>query len=122
MVIGAINTAYRGYKTIRRGYQTFNRYQEMYNPVVKFGTRLPPNLRKPYRTGLKIGDAILTGGIIYDVAKDLLSSPAPTIYQETNTFDKTYSGHSRRNRSRYSKSKYRCNCGRKSAYRKQRQR
>ncbi len=93
MVVGAINAAYRGYKTIKRGYQTYNRYNQMYNPVAKFETRLPPGYRKPYRIGLRIGDAILAGGLIYDISKDLFNdfsddtaSPPGKIQKQFKTY------------------------------------
>ncbi len=107
MPIQGVYRGYRAYQAIKRGYKTYNRYNMRYNPIAKFETRLPPGYRKPYRYGIKAGDAILTGGIIYDVAKDIYQNalqknqqPAPP-YKQYKTYRRFSTGNSRRQQARH---------------------
>ncbi len=120
-IAAGVNAAYRGYQVVRKGYNTYSRYNKMYNPIAKFETRLPPQYRKPYRIGLHIGDAILTGGILYDTAKNLYEESQSTggnaqvlqrKQQKTNQFKQKYRRYDKhrcrcRNNNRRFSSKYR---------------
>ncbi len=68
-VINVITTGIKVYRTAKRGFRTYNQFQERVNPIVRFQRKLPPGFRKPYRIGLAIGDAILSGGLIYEAMK-----------------------------------------------------
>ncbi len=117
-VISVVTQAQRIYKIAKAGYGNYNRANLKYNPIAKFETRLPPNYRKPYRIGLRVGDAILSGGLIYDAMKaindDQIYTPsAGKIRKGRNNMVKSRTGRG------YGSGKYRhCNCRKRPKYRR----
>ncbi len=88
-VIQIVSTGLKVYRIAKKGYKKYDSYNYKYNPIAKFESRLPPGYRKPYKIGLRIGDAVLSGGIIYDAMRMVNDAPtsgtsAKTGYQQKN--------------------------------------
>ncbi len=112
---GVIQKGYKAYKYAKRFNQNYQNYNYRYNPIAKFETMLPPNYRKPYRIVSRIGEAVLTGGLLYDIAKDLTDATETT--GNGSSPNKLKQGNSGRNfyrssRGSYNSRKRRCYCKR----------